>query len=76
MKIIYFNINGIFGIILKFFIVVIWKEIKNLIKNENKWIFFYFAGVVGVLGELVLDWGVEFVLEFGRGLCLFMVFKL
>lgn len=76
MKIIYFNINGIFGIILKFFIVVIWKEINNLIKNENKWIFFYFAGVVGVLGELVLDWGVEFVLEFGRGLCLFMVFKL
>lgn len=76
MKIIYFNINSIFGIILKFFIVVIWKEINNLIKNENKWIFFYFAGVVGVLGELVLDWGVEFVLEFGRGLCLFMVFKL
>lgn len=76
MKIIYFNINSIFGIILKFFIVVIWKEIKNLIKNENNWIFFYFAGVVGVLGELVLDWGVEFVLEFGRGLCLFMVFKL
>lgn len=76
MKIIYFNINGIFGIILKFFIVVIWKEINNLIKNENNWIFFYFAGVVGVLGELVLDWGVEFVLEFGRGLCLFMVFKL
>lgn len=76
MKIIYFNINGIFGIILKFFIVVIWKEIKNLIINENNWIFFYFVGVVGVLGELVLDWGVEFVLEFGRGLCLFMVFKL
>lgn len=76
MKIIYFNINSIFGIILKFFIVVIWKEINNLIKNENNWIFFYFAGVVGVLGELVLDWGVEFVLEFGRGLCLFMVFKL
>lgn len=76
MKIIYFNINSIFGIILKFLIVVIWKEIKNLIKNENNWIFFYFAGVVGVLGELVLDWGVEFVLEFGRGLCLFMVFKL
>lgn len=52
------------------------RDKKNLIKNENNWIFFYFAGVVGVLGELVLDWGVEFVLEFGRGLCLFMVFKL
>lgn len=57
MKIIYFNINGIFGIILKFFIVVIlgYDRLKILIENENNWIFFYFAGVVGVLGELVLD---------------------
>lgn len=75
MKITHFNTNGIFGTILKLSIAVIWKEINNLTKNENKWILSYPAGVAGVLGELVLDWGAESVLESGRGLCLSMVFK-
>ena len=31
--------------------------------------------MAGVLGELVLDWGAESVLESGRGLCLSRVFN-
>lgn len=77
MKITHFNTNGIFGTILKLSIAVIlgYDRSKILTENENNWILSYPAGVAGVLGELVLDWGAESVLESGRGLCLSMVFK-